>query len=68
MTPEQSAAYINAMAAGLNATVAGMKAENTIRRRRGEALAYNEADFRKAIEESGCYHNAVMDTFAGVGR
>jgi len=68
MTPEQSAAYVNAMAAVLNARVAGMEAENTTRLRRGEPLAYSYDEFQEAIEESGCHHNDVLSTFAGVGR
>lgn len=65
MNEEQKAAYIIAMAANLNATVAGMQAKNQMCEYRGECPAYVETDFERAINASGCHHNAVLTLFQG---
>lgn len=66
MTEEQKAAYIIAMAAGLNATIAGMQAENAWQTWQGNDPPYVEADFERAINASGCHHNAVLTLFQGI--
>ena len=63
MTNEQKAAYINAQAAVLAGTIAGMQAENTYRQHRGETIAYSQDAFIKVIDESGCHHNACLALF-----
>lgn len=51
MTPEQSAAYVMAAVARLNARVAGMQAENQQRMHLGQSLAFTETAFDHAIFE-----------------
>lgn len=63
MTDEQKAAYVNAQAAVLNATIAGMQAANLERESHGHTLAYDEAAFQEAIDTSPCHHNAVLSLF-----
>ena len=63
MTPDQQIAYVVAMAAVLNAQVAGMVAENQWRSHRGEVIAYAEDAFSDLIDKSGCHRNAVLATF-----
>lgn len=63
MNDEQKAAYIIAQAAVLQATVAGMAAENMIRWHRSESMAYDESAFEDAINKSGVHHNAVIEFF-----
>ena len=65
MTNEQKAAYINAQAAVLNGTIAGMQAENVYRQHRGETIAYSQDAFIKVVDESGCHHNQCMTLFHG---
>ena len=65
MTEEQQAAYIMAMAAVLNATVAGMVTANKQREMDGESQAYPESAFTDAINTSGCHHNSVIECFRG---
>lgn len=65
LTRAQVAAELNARAAWLNATVAGMQAENAERERNGEALAYDGRAFFGAVDEAGLnpvqIHNALHD-------
>jgi hypothetical protein len=63
MTNEQSAAYVIGEAAVLTARVLGMHAENMHRAATGQAMAYGEGDFTKAIRESACHHNASIELF-----
>ncbi len=64
MTEEQKAAYIMAQAAILNATVAGMVAENQSRDRSGLSPSYREDDFARVVHESKCTHNDVLVLFS----
>ncbi len=63
MTPEQSAAYINGMAASMLVRMEGMKAENVWRERRGESPAYNESAFEALVVEYGVHHNGMLTVF-----
>ncbi len=63
MNEEQKAAFIMAQAAVLNATIAGMTAENMQREAVGSSMAYGEDAFQDAINASGCHHNAVLTLF-----
>lgn len=63
MTDEQKAAFIMAQAACLNAGVAGMVATNMQCQAHGDSPVYDEADFKAAIDRSGCHHNAVLMFF-----
>lgn len=63
MTDEQQAAFINSQTAIFNAVIAGMVAENNNRMMRGESLAYTEAHFQEAIENSGINYNQVVGLF-----
>ncbi len=63
MTDEQKAAFIMAQAAVLNATVAGMVAENYEQMQRDGSLVYGEQDFQNRINASACHHNAVVTFF-----
>lgn len=47
--------------ARLNAEVAGMVAENNIRERSGQAMAYPESAFTDAIKENGLTCNDVIE-------
>jgi hypothetical protein len=60
MSQEEKAAVIIANAARLNATVAGMIAENDERLRRNAALAYTEESFSNAVIDCGCAYNQVV--------
>ncbi len=62
MSDEANTAYVLAMIAVLNATIAGMVAENMQRQHRGESMAYVQADFAQEIKGSGMHHNAVLTT------
>lgn len=48
------AALLIAMAAVLNARIAGMVAENDFRKQKGETVAYDEMAFETEIVNSGC--------------
>lgn len=65
MTPEQQAAFIIAQAACLMAKVAGMQTENRQRERQGMSMLYNEEEFEKAVNASGCGWNDVIRFFGG---
>lgn len=60
MTPEEKAAYINAQAAALNATVAGMVATNLLLSHQGEAPQYTLEDFESSIAMYNCHHNQLI--------
>lgn len=64
MTRNQAAAYINAQAAVLMGTIAGMQADNDIAKLHNSQPPFNSTDFEIAINQSGCGHNAVMNTFS----
>ena len=63
MTPEQSAAYVQAQSVAALATIEAMKVENEIRRIDNEYPQYNYHDFMSVIERYGLHHNAVVTTF-----
>jgi len=63
MTEEQKAAYVMSQMICAQAKIEGMRAENTLREMRGEALAYSDEDFFAVIEEFGIHQNAVMKVF-----
>ena len=65
MNEEQRIAYVIAQAAVLNATIAGMVAENEYRKQCGNQIAYDEICFVKAVESSGLHHNAVVPFLLG---
>lgn len=61
MNHEARCAYIVAMAACVNAEVAGMQAENAARAAAGLSQAYTEAAFQEVISRYGIHHNAVIE-------
>ena len=61
MTPEQKAAYVNAMSASALIEAMGMQAENQQRAAVGHSMAYTEDDFMKVIEKYGIHHNAIHE-------
>ena len=63
MTDEQKAAYIVGLSACLFAKILGMETENRMRLQRNQNLAYVQADFEKAVDESGCHSNAMISFF-----
>jgi len=65
ITPEQQAAYLIAQTAVLNATIAGMVAENMQRKALGQSMAYVEDAFQDFINDSRCQHDAIMAFFEG---
>ena len=60
MTPEERAAYVNAMVACASIRAIGMQAENEHRAMQGLAPAYGEEQFAALIDEYGIHHNAVL--------
>lgn len=58
---EKNEIELLASIARLNAEVAGMVAENKIRERSGQAMAYPESAFTDAIRENGLTYNAVVE-------
>ena len=54
-------AFIYAMIANAQATIAGMQAENQHRIQRDESLAYLEADFEQVPVTYGITHNQVIE-------
>ena len=68
MTEAQSAAYVMAQAALLNARIAGMAAENMQRAHLGQSMAYGEDAFAAVAREyqSVLGHNAVLWLFQQV--
>lgn len=65
MTPEQTAAFVNAQAALLNAEIQSMVAANQDRLARGLSMAYGEEEFCARTEqyESVLSHNAVLQLY-----
>ena len=65
MTAEQSAAFVNAQAALLNAAIAGLTAANMQRAALGHSMAYSEDAFLATVRdfESTLEHNAVITLF-----
>lgn len=63
MSDEQKTAYVLAMVACANAEIAAMTAENQIRVREGQALAYGEKAFLDVPNRYGIHHNAVLELF-----
>ena len=68
MTPEQAAAFVSGQAACLNAEIEAMKAANLKRVSEGAALAYSGHDFRDAINDYQCHHNAAIEIFDQANR
>lgn len=62
MSPEQTAAIVTAAAARAMIRAFGMAAENSVRERHGDALAYDESAFVALIDEEQIDHNAVVTT------
>ena len=60
MTPEQTAADVNARVARALIRAMGMQAENLHRHHRDETVAYTEQDFVDLIDEEGIGHNPVI--------
>ena len=63
MTPEQSAAYVNAQAAAALATIEAMKVENKVRSINNMGPRYTAGDFMHVIDRYGLHHNAILTTF-----
>ncbi len=62
MTPEQSAAFVNAAIARALIRAQGMTAENLQRVHREESMAYTNEAFEKLIDEEGIGHNSVIQS------
>ena len=58
----QHVAYMIAQTVAAWAIIESMKAANTERMCRGEALAYNEDAFAQIPDQYGLHHNAVVKT------
>ncbi len=67
MTPEQTAAYINAQTTLCQIELAGMLAENQYRTSCGRSIAYGEDGFQALYEKytSVLGHNSLMTLFNG---
>ena len=65
MTPEQSAAYLNAAVARAIIEALGMVAENTWRMITDETVSYVEADFCELIDKHGIGPMAVAKLLLG---
>jgi len=63
MTDEQKAAYVNAQTACALAEIEGMKAENWMRERRGQTIAYGEEEFLAVPIKYGLHHNDTIGLF-----
>ena len=61
MTENARAAIVFAAAARALIRAMGMEAENAIRLRRGEALAYDGEAYERLLVEEGIGHNQVME-------
>lgn len=59
MTEEQKASVLNARVTCAMIRAMGMQAENALRERKGEALAYNEQAFLNIIAEEDISWNAI---------
>lgn len=68
MTPEQSAAYVMAMVACVNAEVAGMQACNQRDAIDRRPPSFAREDFEALISQYGIHHNAVLQTFQDANR
>lgn len=66
MTPEERAAFLNAMSAAATIKAMGMNAENQGCIFRGETLLYGEEAFNAVIEEHGLGYNAVLSHLRGL--
>lgn len=51
MTPEQQAAFVNAMAVAALIEAMGMVAENELRKQQGHTIAYSEEAFQALVEQ-----------------
>ena len=63
MTEDQNTAYIISMAMMFFAKVSGMNTENAYSMCINGVPRYREDAFEAVANESGCHHNAVIDTF-----
>lgn len=61
MTPEQKAAYVNAMVACALVEMYAMMAANEDADRRKVIRPYGEKNFRDLIEKYGIHHNAIHE-------
>ena len=65
MTPEQTAAFVNAAVARALIRALGMTAENMQQAQWEEPMAYTDKDFNKLLDEEGIGHNSVLTVFGG---
>ena len=63
MTPEQSAAYVNAQAACALAEMCSMEVANVERQMKGHMIAYDEKAFMDLQNKYCIGHNAVLEMF-----
>ncbi len=63
MTPEQSAAYINAQTACALAEIEAMKAANRDAELKGDVPRFGWGDFINIPDRYGIHHNAVVSSF-----
>lgn len=62
MTPEQSAAFVQAQAACMLVELEAMKAANKRREDQGHSPAYGEEEFLALIDKWGVHHNGALST------
>ena len=62
MTPEQSAAFVQAQAACMLVELEAMKAANKAREQQGLSPCYGEAAFMALIDRWGVHHNGALST------
>lgn len=67
MTEEMAAAVLNARAAALNCSVAGMVAANMQQQAKGFPVHYGDADFAAELARSGCTPDDVAELIANSG-
>lgn len=65
MTPEQKAAYVNAMAVVALVEALGMVAENQNAALRKEAPRYLGYEFEALIDKHALHHNSLITLFNG---
>lgn len=64
MTPDQAAAYVNAMVACALADIAGMQAANAECAIRDKTPLYKEEAFADVAGRHGIHHNTICKIFA----
>ena len=63
MTPEQKAAQVNMITAGMLCELAAMQAENTAAITEGNKPPHDGNAFRELPNKHGCHWNAVCELF-----